>query len=352
MKEKFRDWRIHNTLKVSYIDGTGQRMTWKCNQKELLSHITEIVQSYTQQEIKLTNRQLYYQLVAAGLIPNADVIYTKINSILTSARYAGLIDWDALEDRGRVPEKPSEWDNIGELIKSACYSYRLPRWSDQENWVELYTEKQALESVFKPIADKWHIYFGCNKGYASASMIYEIGQRIKQKIQGGQKVQLLYLGDHDPSGLDMVRDIRERLNEILFTGNSLERMDEILSADDPFEGMDEILSMGNSHLNLNLNLNLNLDYKSLNILPLALNMDQINQYTPPPNPTKITDPRAEWYIKKFGQSSWELDALRPEILIKIVEQGIKKFVNLEKYNKWRKQEEREKRNLIKYGGMK
>lgn len=44
---------------------------------------------------------------------------------------------------------------------------------------------------------------------------------------------------------------------------------------------------------------------------IALNMDQVDQYSPPPNPAKITDSRARGYIARYGRSSWELDALDP-----------------------------------------
>lgn len=47
---------------------------------------------------------------------------------------------------------------------------------------------------------------------------------------------------------------------------------------------------------------------------IALTMDQIDQYNPPPNPAKITDSRAESYIMEYGYESWELDALDPTTL--------------------------------------
>jgi hypothetical protein len=127
MKEKFREWNLKENLKISYIDGNGTKNKWETNQRKLLEEITNIIDSYTNQGITLTNRQLYYQLVAKAIIPNADEIYKRICSLLTDARYAGLIDWKAIEDRGRTPEKRPEWNNISELIESATYSYRLPR---------------------------------------------------------------------------------------------------------------------------------------------------------------------------------------------------------------------------------
>ena len=218
MKEQFRQWNFRKNIRIKYTDAAGQEGIWEKEQQVLLTEIIGIVENYIQQNFTLTNRQLYYQLVARGIIPNADKVYTRICTFITDARYAGLIDWEAIEDRGRTPSKHPEWDNISDLIKSAIHSYRLPRWEDQECYLELYCEKQAMESVLKPVADKYHIHFGVNKGYSSASTIYELAQRVKDKIRDGKKAVVLYLGDHDPSGLDMIRDMESRIEEFLTGG--------------------------------------------------------------------------------------------------------------------------------------
>jgi hypothetical protein len=317
MKEKFRDWNFRLDIRVKYTDGTGAQNLWTKNQQQLLEEIVGIVNQYAFQNITLTNRQLYYQLVSRDIIPNAEETYKRICTFLTDARYAGLIDWDAIEDRGRVPHKASEWDDIKSLIETAVYSYRLPRWQDQEYYVELYCEKQAMESILKPVADKYHIYFGVNKGYSSASTMYDLAQRIKKKIEAGKKAVILYLGDHDPSGLDMVRDIEKRITEFLTAG------------DDVIENVEE--------------------EEWFRIVPLALNMKQIEKYNPPPNPAKMTDPRAKWYIEEYGRKSWELDALEPNVLMSIAVIGVKRFLNEIKYNYWITREEREKEALKKFG---
>jgi hypothetical protein len=319
-REKFRDWNFKDTLRIGYKDGSGIKQVWVKDQHELLEQIKGIVQEYLAQNITLTSRQLYYQLVAAGIIPNADEIYKRICAFLTDARYAGFVDWEAIEDRGRVPQKHAEWDNVSDLVKSAVYSYRLPRWQDQDYYVELYCEKQALESVLKPIADKYHIFFGYNKGYSSASTMYDLAKRIQEQINEGKKCKVLYLGDHDPSGLDMVRDVRKRICEFLTMGK--ECID--IVGDDDGDPMFEII-------------------------PLALNMEQIKKFNPPPNPAKMTDSRANGYIKEFGRMSWELDALKPDVLIRIAENGILHFLDREKYNHWVKVETDQKQALIEFG---
>lgn len=317
-KEQFRDKDFKGNIKVKYTDGTGKTNYWETAQEGLLESVLGIVSEYTKQRIILTNRQLYYQLVAAGLIPNAVEIYKRLCAFLTDARYAGLIDWKAIEDRGRVPHRNSEWDNVKELVDTAVKAYRLPRWDGQDYYVELFCEKQAMESVFEPVAKQYHITFGTNKGYSSASTMYELAKRIHEQIDLGKSAVILYFGDHDPSGLDMVRDIRERITEFLTKGsNPLDEMD----IDDLFR-----------------------------VEHLALKYQQVQQFRPPPNPAKVTDPRAKGYIAEYGRTSWELDALKPEVLIDLAQTGILGFLDFDKYNDVCKKEQEDIQALRDFAG--
>lgn len=311
-KDKFRNWTPKGELKVRYTDANGQEDYWVTDSRQLADSIKKITLEYMQSSLTLTNRQLYYQLVAGAIIPNADKVYKRVCKFLTDLRYGGHLDWQAIEDRGRIPIRASQWNNVNSLISSAVYSYRRPRWKDQDYYVEVYCEKQAMESVLKPVTEKYHTYFGYNKGYSSASTVYELAQRVKAQILNGKKVVILYLGDHDPSGLDMIRDIRERIHEFLTQGETY--------IEPQFE-----------------------------VKQIALNLEQIKKYNPPPNPAKITDPRAKWYIAKYGQSSWELDALKPQVLVELTERAVLEYLDLDKYNAVIKLEQAEIKKLEDFG---
>jgi hypothetical protein len=212
-----------------------------------------------------------------------------------------LVDWSAIEDRGRVPETPSQWKDVQSLVASALHSYRLPRWEGQGKHVELWVEKQALAGVLWPLASKYHITLMVNKGYSSASAMYEAAHRM-QMIDEPVNV-VLYLGDHDPSGEDMVRDIDARLTEF---------------------GVDGLL-----------------------VEKLALTMRQVEQYRPPPNPAKITDSRAAGYIAKYGNQSWEVDALPPDVLARIIANAIEALIDMDLMDAVKEREEKDKRALRK-----
>jgi len=313
MLEQLRKWKVPKQISISYKDpDTSERKKVILDGIALLKSISNTIKSYGELNLKLTNREIYYQLVKENAIPNVIEVYKRMCVFLTNARYGGYLNWDAIEDRSRNAEKHSEWGSVKDLISSAVYSYRLPRWKDQEYYIEMYCEKEAGEGKLKPVADKYHIHFGANKGYSSASMMYQMGQRIKEQLQNHKKVIILYFGDHDPSGLDMIRDIRDRITE--FVQNDV-----------------------------------NLEEHHFEVVPVALSKKQIIQYKCPPNPAKITDPRAKWYIKEHGKVSWELDALAPDVLIKLAEKSILDYIDLDKYNSWIELEKEQQQSLKEFG---
>lgn len=283
-------------MKEKFIE---KRFTAKTLQ--LLGKIKAITVDYASQGYKLSLRQLYYQLVAANLIPNEERQYKKISSVLTDARMCGAVDWDIIEDRVRVPQMHAEWDSASDLMRSAVIAFRLPRHKDQEHYIELHVEKDALTSILQPITDHYHIALVVNRGYSSTSAMYRASKRFQREYRY-KDVIVLYLGDHDPSGMDMDRDIRDRQG--------------IFRAD-------------------------------IKVIRIGLTMEQIEEYNPPPNPAKLSDPRAKWYVEKYGNISWEVDALRPQVLDELVRGRIEDLIDMDLYNDVLEEEENIKFRLNK-----
>lgn len=314
-----------------------------------VSQMIDIIEEYQDQGLRMTARQLYYQLVSRDLIPNQPAEYKKVTALLTDARYAGLVDWDAIEDRGREPVSMSEWNGLASLTETALRAYRLPRWEGQDYYVELWVEKQALAGVLQPLASEHHVTLMVNKGYSSASAMKESADRIRRKtiadpkayerfmheyakriemykkgdigpddwrkerdrrnnefktVHAPRKPVVFYLGDHDPSGEDMVRDIEERLLEF---------------------GVPS----------------------TLEVKKIGLTIQQVREYDPPPNPAKITDPRAKAYIRKFGDKSWEVDALRPDVLARLIRAAFAGVIDKSKMDEIKRREEEDKKRLRK-----
>lgn len=248
----------------------------------VIDRANEIIEEYAEQGFDLTLRQLYYQFVSRGLLENSEPSYKRLGNIISDGRLAGLIDWERIVDRTRSLKHLSHWDNPGEIIKSAAYSYRIDKWERQPYRIQVWVEKDALIGVFQGVCDELDLpYFAC-RGYTSQTEMWNAAQRLIGYAEQ-QNVIILHFGDHDPSGIDMTRDIVDRLT--LFTGDEVK------------------------------------------VHRLALNIDQVHQYTPPPNPTKLTDSRANSYIDLYGMECWELDAMQPAVLAGLVRDTVALFRN-------------------------
>lgn len=260
-------------MRIAYIT-----KRFRGNSLDIIQRANAICADYRNQGYNLTLRQLYYQFVARDLIPNSQKSYKSLGSIINDARLAGELDWSYIEDRTRnMAGGGYGWENPAEIIEASASQFRYPMWerSGQLYRPEVWVEKEALADVVSQACSPWRVpYFSC-RGYVSQSEMHVAGRRMRRHFSEGHTPVVIHLGDHDPSGIDMSRDIEDRL---------------AMFAERPVQ-----------------------------VLRIALNMDQVEAYDPPPNPAKITDSRAEDYIERFGPESWELDALEPRVLTDLIQ---------------------------------
>lgn len=327
--QTFRNKKFKKYIRIRLKDDLGQvTQVWEYETLKLLAYCKKITEEYLGKNIRITLRQLYYDLVSLNIMPNHDTVYKKLSSVLTDGRYNGMIDWESIEDRNRPSDMHGEWDNIHDIMQSAIYSYRLPRWSDQDYYVEVFSEKDALYNILQPVTNKWHVQLNINKGYSSASIMFELACRVAEKIKVGKEVVILYIGDHDPSGLDMVRDVEERTKEFLW----------VMLENHYFKTDYEKNQIAYQYW-------INEKFQMRHI---ALTMEQIKELNPPPNPAKITDPRAKWYINTYGRISWEVEALKADYLIKLLDDTIQEYLEPTSYEDWLGKEEIDKLKMKKF----
>ena len=281
--------------KICYVE-----KNFRSESLSLIDRINSVITEYQAQGYSLTLRQCYYQLVARGIIPNNERSYKNSGNLINDARLAGLIDWNAIEDRTRNLQRLSHWNSPKEIIESASYQYRRDIWKNQDYYVEVWVEKEALANVVGRVANELDVPYFCCRGYVSQSEMWSSAQRFIEKQEVGKDVVLIHLGDHDPSGIDMSRDIEERIN--LF-------------------GVDQCM---------------------FNFRRIALNMNQIEEFSPPPNPAKLTDSRCVKYIDKYGYESWELDALEPKVIHDLITNNVTEFWDVEEVSRVRAKVENEK----------
>ena len=256
--------------------------------RKLIALCEEIMAPYITQGYTLTVRQLYYQLVARDHIPNTERSYKNITRLINDARLAGLIDWDWIEDRTRALKGRSAWTSGKSILQACVDSFHMDMWETQDCRVYLIVEKDALAGVVNVPCHRFDVPMLAARGYPSASALRDavVGNMLPAS-NSGQSIKLLHLGDHDPSGIDMSRDLEKRIR---------------MFGD---EGMD------------------------VEFRRIALNMPQIEEVNPPENPAKTTDTRYEEYRRLYGESSWELDALNPEYLDALITRHVQEFIDVD-----------------------
>lgn len=280
LKEKFENW-------------APQKDT-----TEWLDAIDSILTEYQEGGHVMTLRQLYYQMVGSGYITNNEANYDKMGRIVTRGRMAGLIDWDMIVDLGRYVREVDHREDPNDAMHTMARQYHIDHWIDQPNRVEVWIEKEALVGVVQATCQQADVPLLALRGYVSSSALRDAEQRFKQYQEAGQKVHIIHMGDHDPSGMDMTGDIIRRLKKI---------------------GLGSVL-----------------------VHRIALNMDQVNRYRLPPDFAKLSDTRAKEYIEEFGDKAWELDALGPDIINGLLGQKLIELIEREKFEAMDEKEEREK----------
>jgi hypothetical protein len=263
----------------------------------MIDKINTIIGTYKDSGYSLTLRQMYYVLVSQDLIENNLKSYKAIGDLVSDARMAGRMDWDAIDDRLREIRTVSTWRHPSDLLEACARQFKLDLWMHQVNRVEVWVEKDSLAEIVTRAAHALRCPVMVCRGYMSQSAMWEAGyRRFKDYHARGLHPIVIHLGDHDPSGMDMSRDIQDRLDMFSECRVQVDR--------------------------------------------IALNMDQIEQYEPPPNPAKVTDSRAKEYIRKFGTESWELDALDPKELDILIQDRIQTYRDSVAWNDMLRKEER------------
>jgi hypothetical protein len=267
----------------------------------VIGQANRIIAEYQALGFVLTLRQLYYQFVSRAAIANTLAEYKRLGTIIRSGRRAGLIDWDAIEDRTSNVRRQPSWSNPSEIIEAVSRQYREDLWAGQYFRPEVWIEKDALLGVIENVCEEYRVpYFAC-RGNNSESEQYKAGRRFADYRDEGLTPLVLHLGDHDPNGIDMTRDNRDRL--ALFARGDVE------------------------------------------VRRIALNLDQVELYRPPPNPAKENDTRFAAYARRFGAQCWELDALDPSVIAGLIRAEIEGLIDAEAWEEAKAREE-ENRDVL------
>ena len=262
--------------------------------------VAEALDVFKQYDTALTLRQLYYRLVSRHLFPNTINSYKRLSRIMVQARENGDVPLNCLEDRSRRVLGRGDTGYISATdflkrrivgLRESWKEFRMPMWVDQSNYVVVSLEKDALSRLVSDVANQYSVRTFPTRGYPSFTYVQRMASYIRNRLRGKPTV-VLYFGDFDPSGVDIERDLTERLGKY--------------------------------------------DAGDFKVVRIALKPDQIEKYSLPPMPVKKSDVRSPSFVASYGNESVELDALDPLVLKTLVASSIGAHIDLEA---WRRKED-------------
>ena len=253
---------------------------------------------FVEKENPVTIRQTFYHLVTIGTIDNSQKDYKRLVKILTKARKAGIIPFGWIVDLTRSPLILPLYPDIKTFLKDKVRVYYRDTWLRQPFFMIIWLEKQALQEIVWQIANQYNVPLFVGRGYSSWDLIIKASELLRQHHENGKRLEILYLGDYDPSGEDMLRDLSERLGML---------------------GIEAEL------------------YK------IALTETQVREYNLPHQKIKSEDPRAKNFISDFAV---ELDALHPSVLRELIKKAIERFLDISAFYSDMELEKKEKGKLL------
>jgi hypothetical protein len=267
------------------------------NWGEAVGRARALISDYNGQGIRPTLRQVHYRLASEGVggYQNTSSCYKGLSERLVRARMQGLVPWGALADhvRYRWWLKPTggQVPDVEELVDRATEDMGEDPWEAMGRRVVVWLEKDALAELVYGAVGGYYVPLSVSRGYSSWTFVHE----NLDVLDSGAEVEVLYLGDHDPSGLDIER----------FTKEAME------------------------HFGVEFDLR-----------RVALTYEQVQAYGLLPNPTKKADPRAKEYVSRYGDECWELDALEPRTLRTVVKDAVKSKIDLKVWSEVAERNER------------
>lgn len=303
---------------MSRYERYGSVIEWLRDHDPLWGEIAEAVNEYVRrkwevQPTPLTDRQIHYYLVGSKpeVYMNTLKYYNKLIDLILGLRLSGELDWDWISEQESEVEyngffswELDEKDAIDRALGTAeSYVFQNP-WDYQDERVMVITEKRELKPQLSWVCDSYMVDLVCCKSYGVwSTMVHKVAKRVKLYLRHGMRVTLVFATDHDPSGLDINRFYM-------------------------------------AILRFKWNLNENVEYYRL-----MLNMDQVERLKLPPYPAKVRDPRYKWYVRAFGDWSWEVDALEREGMQRILEEYIKSKLDESSIKEARRREEEQRRRI-------
>jgi hypothetical protein len=257
---------------------------------------------------KVTLRQVFYRLVEdLRILQKTNNEYKRLSKVLVDARLAGLVPMDVFADLNRgLAYDPTEFfepddhfERWFDAFKRCDTLYKVPRWHEQENYVEVWVEKAAMQGFFQQVTERLEVPLFPTRGYPSLTSLSEAAERLRGVE--GQNIVILYFGDFDPSGVDITRYVRERMQDDFHIKVEVER--------------------------------------------IAINGEQLEEYSLPTAPPKQSDSRTAAFEAEHGDETVELEGFQPNDLTVLIREAVEGRFDTDKFDETREREREGRREI-------
>lgn len=243
----------------------------------------------------MTVRQLYYQMEMRGYVRKDDADYDRVQRACLQMRRQGVLSYDKIVDSSRERRTISQFSGLRQALEEFQQTYRRNYWLDQPVHVEVWCEKDALTSIMNPTCQAYGVAFQALRGFDSESFAYESAKDI---IATGKPAHIYYLGDHDPSGWWIKRNLEPQLRSF---------------------GADA------------------------RVTQVGVSAEQVAAWGLPTRHAKRTDSRCEGFIEHFGSDSCtEVDAIAPNVLQQLIRECIEEHIEDDAWDRAQAIEEMER----------
>jgi hypothetical protein len=296
--------------------------TFRTKNLELYAAATLVLE----QEHPMTLRQLYYRLVSAGALANSQKEYKRLGNVMTRAREGGEVPLEWIVDHVRATLKPSSWTGLADFAETVRDGYRKDFWASLDHHVEVFVEKDAVAGTVQPVTEEFDIRLHVCRGYSSISFAGEVAD-LWRKVS--KPIFAYYLGDFDPSGFDLERDLREKLER--YSGKT-------------------ILTQTGDLMDAGLGYHFRRGLLGSNVLweRLAVREDDFYEHELVRLPVKRSDMRARAFVEEYGEDCAEVDAIPPTELRQRVREAIEGHIDPDRWARLRRPEELEQQTLQQY----
>ena len=281
----------------------------------MIEKVNRVLADARRDNVRMTLRQVYYKFVKNGWFENSDASYEQLGKAVARGRMAGLVSWTDIEDKERDLYGVNTHEAPEQILRVMADRYHRDLWAGQPWRPEVWVEKKGMTNVVSDICNQLRVDFFACKGYNSLTEAWKAGQRLAGYVHKGQRPIIFYLGDHDPSGLDMVRNNREQI--------------------ETFAGVPVM------------------------VVHLALTYEQVEELGPslPPNPAKLKDARLPQYVEYMEDQgapdpyvSWEVDALEPTYIRRLIADNVARIRDETLWDQELRREVEDKRWLREMAG--